>query len=106
MKFFLMSLLLLTAPLESTAESDQLVVKKDGEPVHTIDRQAYAFSFFINETKLDQLLDELDKKVYKNPVDAKLNDKEEITSGKPGKALDRQAFNLDRKSTRLNSSHV
>jgi len=94
MKFFLMSLLLLTAPLESTAESDQLVVKKDGEPVHTIDRQAYAFSFFINETKLDQLLDELDKKVYKNPVDAKLNDKEEITSGKPGKALDRQAFNL------------
>src|SRR5699024_2678016 len=62
--------------------------------VHTIERQAYAFSFFINETKLDQLLDELDEKVYKKPIDAKLNDKEEITSGKPGKALDRQAFNL------------
>src|SRR5699024_9649194 len=38
--------------------------------------------------------DELDEKVYKKPIDAKLNDKEEITSGKPGKALDRQAFNL------------
>src|SRR5699024_5656672 len=94
MKILLMSLLLLTAPLESTAESDQLVVKKDGDPVHTIDRQAYAFSFFINESKLDQLLDELDEIVYKKSVDAKLNDKEEIICGRTSKALDREAFNL------------
>src|SRR5699024_9627980 len=94
MKILLMSLLLLTTPLESTAESDQLVMKIYDDPVHGNDRQAYAFFFFINESKIDQLLDELDKKVYKKPIDAKLNDKEEITSGKPGKALDRQAFNL------------
>lgn len=94
MKILFISLFLLTAPLQTTATPDQLIVKKDGEPVHTIDRQAYAFSLFINESKLDQLLDELDEIVYKKSVDAKLNDKEEIISGKPGKALDRQAFNL------------
>src|SRR5699024_2607305 len=94
MKILFISLFLLTAPLQTTATPDQLVVKKDGEPIHTIDRQDYAFSFFINETKLNQLLDELDEKVYKKPIDARLNDKEEITSEKPGKALDRQAFNL------------
>lgn len=80
--------------MESIAVPDQLVIKKDGEPVETIDRNAYAFSFFINEAKLDRLFDELNKKVYKKPVDARLDDKGEIVPERPGKALDSHVLNL------------
>lgn len=94
MKILLISLFLLMAPLEAEAVADHLIVKQDEEQVYTIDRHTYAFFYFINEAKLGQLLDELNEKVYQKPIDAKLNDKGEIISGKPGKTLDRQAFHL------------
>ncbi|HLR68042.1 MAG TPA: VanW family protein [Virgibacillus sp.] len=95
MKILLMSFFLVMTPLVSAAaESDPLLVKKDGEVVQTIDPGEYAFSFIINESKLEVLLDQLNDQVYQKPVDASLDDEGNIVSGKPGTALDKRAFEL------------
>lgn len=95
MQIILLSLFLAMAPAGTDqAVSDHLTIKHDGKTLETVDRSTYAFTFFINESKLNQLMDNLDTKVTRQPEDAKLTDAGEIVSAKPGEGLDRKAFEL------------
>ena len=52
----------------------------------------YIDEAFIDNHKLLLLMDELEREVYKKPVNAKFSDNGEIIPGKPGETLDRRKF--------------
>lgn len=93
-KTVLLSFVLLMIPLG--VESQQLSVTEKGETLETIKLNQYELpflnSYFLDNAKLTPLLDRLDGKIHKDPVNAKLNKKGEIVHEKPGISLDRQKF--------------
>ncbi len=96
MRIILLVILFIIMPAgySTAADTDQLVIMHEGEPVKIVDPDTYTFSLFLHETRLEQLMAELDEMVYKNPVDASLDEKGGIISAKPGQALDRASFQL------------
>lgn len=90
----LFSLFLYTAPMQPAPY--QLTVTDQGETVEKVELDQYDLAhldgFFINQKKLELLLDRLDKKVSVPPKDATLNKKGEIVQEKPGITLDRYKF--------------
>ncbi|UJL47761.1 VanW family protein [Virgibacillus sp. NKC19-16] len=47
---------------------------------------------FIDEDKLNSLIEDLEEKIYQAPVNARLDEKGEILDGEPGFALDKEEF--------------
>jgi len=54
---------------------------------------------FIDEEKLNQLMDDLEKAVYQEPVNAMFDKSGKITAEKPGVALDREKFEIEFRET-------
>lgn len=97
MKFIILILLMLLIPLNDTMAEDHML---------TLDKEEikqYAFPFigtpFINEYKLYYLIEDLNEKIYKDPINATFDEKGEMIQEKPGTELDENKFNtLFRKS--------
>lgn len=74
----------------------QLTVKDQGEVVEKIELDQYDLhyvdSLFINQAKLTDLLDRIDKKISKPAKNAKLDKSGEIVKEIPGVTLDRHKF--------------
>lgn len=94
MKSILFSFLFLFSATMTTP--DELTLTNHGENLTTVTRDQYVFPFqnslFIEQDKFDLLFERIEKKVYQDPVDAKLDDQGEIIKEKNGATLDRQAF--------------
>ncbi|WP_188454608.1 VanW family protein [Virgibacillus oceani] len=73
-------------------------VMSEGKQIITVTRDYYTLPFlsdpFIDEDKIQFLLDKLEQKIYQKPIDARLDDAGEIVSEKPGRTLDRDKLNL------------
>ncbi|WP_430791228.1 VanW family protein [Virgibacillus flavescens] len=91
-----LSFFLLTAPLGDVPQ--QLTITENGRPQMSVELERYELPFlnshFIHDEKIQGLLNELDKKIYKEPVNARLNKKGEVVQGKPGQTIDRHKFQL------------
>ncbi|WP_099157861.1 VanW family protein [Virgibacillus ndiopensis] len=89
--------LLFTILPPNTVPSDFTVMNED-KPMITVNREYYTLLLlndpFIDEDKVEFLLDKLEQKIYRKPIDAKLDDMGEIVSEKPGMTLDRDKLNL------------
>lgn len=96
MKSIIFSFLLAFTPL--TAIPNELTVTDQGKVVTTVTREHYTLPFsdgpFIEQDKLDHLLDHIEQKIYKAPVNARLDDHGGIVKEKPGLGLDRHQFNI------------
>ncbi|WP_404451089.1 VanW family protein [Virgibacillus necropolis] len=94
MNAFILSLFLFMVPLGNTPQ--QLTVTEKGKTLETVELERfelpYLNSYFINDVKLKLLLDSLDEKIYKEPINATLNKSGEIVQEKLGIALDRRKF--------------
>ncbi|WP_121614879.1 VanW family protein [Virgibacillus halodenitrificans] len=58
---------------------------------------------FINQQKLEQLMDNLDKQLCKEPQNATISDNDKIIDGKPGLAIDREKFQINFRERFYNS---
>ncbi|MGY0692143.1 VanW family protein [Virgibacillus sp. FSP13] len=96
MKSVIFSILLTFTPL--TITPNELTVTDQGNILTTVTRDHYSLPFlngpFIEDEKMDLLLDNLEQKIRKKPVNASLNDSGEIVKEKPGITIDRQKFNV------------
>lgn len=54
----------------------------------------YVSHLFIDQSKLNSLMDSLEKTIYQEPVNATLNNKNEIIAGKSGVTIDREKFQV------------
>lgn len=94
MKFIILSLILSLIPLESVASS--LTVTEEEEVVELVDWQYYSIpnanSPFFNNKKLELLIKKLNDRVYKQPINASLNETGEIIEEIPGISLDKEKF--------------
>jgi vancomycin resistance protein YoaR len=95
MKNLLFSLFLMVLPMNNTT-NDDLALTHKGAPIATINHDAFTFSLIdtpiINETMYEQLLDKLEQQLNMEPVNAFINERDEIISGKPGYKLDRETL--------------
>ncbi|WP_066186451.1 MULTISPECIES: VanW family protein [Gracilibacillus] len=91
--YFIALVLPIAQPME---EPDRLTITHQGEIIATIDRENFSLPFtgtpLINMEKLDRLVEELDQQIYMEPVNATINDQEEIDPGQLGYGLDKKAF--------------
>lgn len=75
---------------------DSLTITKDGQPLTTISRDEFSAVNsglpFIHLSKYEKLLDQLDQKVSKEPINAALDSHGNIIPEKAGSAINRQAF--------------
>src|SRR5699024_4430936 len=76
-------------------ENDFTIIEND-EIVETINRDDYFIPYidepFINQSKIKDLLNQLKKDIYLEPVDATLNDQGEIIKEKLGQKIDERQF--------------
>ncbi|MGM8364322.1 VanW family protein [Virgibacillus sp. W0181] len=76
--------------------SETLTVKDNGEPVEVLEREDYAMplqeGIFINDSKLNVLMEKIDQATYKKPVNATISENNNIIEEKAGSRLDKKAF--------------
>ncbi|RLL45152.1 hypothetical protein D8M04_09830 [Oceanobacillus piezotolerans] len=89
----MMTMLIFSQPLHSNAlevEEDLHIQLQRGEISQY--GMNYLDSLFIDQKKLEYLMNDLNKKIYKQPVNAKYADNGAIIPEKPGITLDRSEF--------------
>jgi vancomycin resistance protein YoaR len=95
MKNLLLSLLLMVLPIHQH-DHDDLTLTYKGSTIATINHDAFTSSFtdlpLINETMFTQLIDKLEQQINQEPVNAFINERNEIVSGKPGYKLDHETL--------------
>ncbi|MFC2947391.1 VanW family protein [Virgibacillus sediminis] len=92
---FILCIWLLMVPFQSlakTSEEDEPVTLKRAEIEQY--ELSYTGGTFVDNTKLNGLMDMIEKKVYKEPQNAYLDDNGQIVEGKPGETIDRNKFDL------------
>lgn len=94
MKNIILSTLLLTLPISPSAANLNRTEKEITLDKLEIDQYAlpYIDHLFIDEKKLDFLVDSLEKKMYQAPKNATLDEKGKIKPEKTGTALDEKKF--------------
>lgn len=74
--------------------NDDLALKHDGETIATINHDAFTSSLIdipiIKEKMFEQLLTKLEQQINEDPVNAYINERNEIVSGNPGYRLNRE----------------
>ncbi|MFB4169555.1 VanW family protein [Virgibacillus sp. JSM 102003] len=87
---------MLTVILSFLLASTPLTLTSDQEPVGELLRSDFSLSYvdslFVNDQKLELEMDVLSEKIYKKPINAKLDDDGQIVQEKPGIMLDRIKF--------------
>lgn len=90
----ILSILLLMNPLAIIA--NQLTVTEQEVVVELVDQEYYAIphldALFVDEGKLNVLLDKLNEQIAKQPIDAMLNDQGDMIEEVPGIQLDKRKF--------------
>src|SRR5690625_1126074 len=90
---------LLTISFELLNDKNDFIIVENDEVVQTINRDDYHMLYldepFINRSKVIELLDELKDNTYKQPVDATINDDDEIVKEITGYKLDKRQFLID-----------
>lgn len=93
MSLFL-SLFLFTIPIEPVPY--ELTVTNQGEIIEEVELDRYELadldSLFVNQQKLGDLLDRLDKEIATSPTNATLDEDGKIVNERPGVGLDRHKF--------------
>ncbi|WP_067727742.1 VanW family protein [Oceanobacillus damuensis] len=91
---FLSLLLMIIFPV--TAESDNIDIYNNEITLKKVEIQQYGLTLidmaFINEYKLENLMDNLEAVIYKEAQDARFGEDGTLIPEKPGVTLDRQAF--------------
>lgn len=94
MRTIILSVFFLTASIQPVPQ--QLVLTNKGEIVEEIETEKYAIPYldhtFLDIPKLQALVEQLDKKVHQNAVDATLDKNGKIIPEKNGIALDQERF--------------
>ncbi len=94
LQVWLAGLLLLSTTGQQGAET--LIVNQEGQKIAEVSRKQFEGSIpgfpMIDDTKYNQFVDLLDKRSYKAPVNAKLNDYGAIIPGQVGYKLNRKLF--------------
>ncbi|MFC4403748.1 VanW family protein [Gracilibacillus xinjiangensis] len=87
---------LLFHSIHISSDAVDLVVTYQGEAIANVSRAEVSVPFFdepvIDEEKLKQLMEEIDKKVYQEAVDATINENGAIVPEKAGYQMDRKKF--------------
>lgn len=95
-KLIVMSMLLLLGSVNSSPE--HVTITNQGEVLDTLDRNYYSLygvnNIFVDELKVNNILQHVNKKVYKSPTDAKVNDQGQIVSDQRGYRLDKEKLNV------------
>ncbi|WP_052350124.1 hypothetical protein [Virgibacillus sp. SK37] len=90
--FLILFYIIFFVAIYPVAAEDKLV------KMEKVDVDQYGLSLldplFIDQLKLEQLMDNLDKQLYKKPQHAKINNNNEIIDEKPGLAVDREQFQI------------
>ncbi|WP_082235409.1 VanW family protein [Halobacillus massiliensis] len=94
MKIIMMSLfLLLTQPF---IQEDNLMITDEGKEIMKVNRNEFEDEFlgkpFVNQSKTQTLLEQLDLKIMKEPINAKIGESGEILPGKDGHKLYHKKF--------------
>ncbi|KHE72959.1 VanW family protein [Halobacillus sp. BBL2006] len=94
MKMAILSLCLLLA--QSVIQENKLSIMHDGEEILSVNRNDFALEFvgkpFIDQTKTEQLLERIDEKISREPVNAKIGESGEIIPGEAGYKVYQQKF--------------
>ncbi|MFC7322497.1 VanW family protein [Halobacillus campisalis] len=94
MKFVMMSLCLLAS--QPFIQQDDLSIIDDGEEVQRVNRENFEADFlgkpFVDQDKIQQLIDQLEPEVSQEPVNAKIRDSGEIIPGEIGYKIYREKF--------------
>ncbi|KKB73428.1 MULTISPECIES: VanW family protein [Bacillus] len=93
MNIWITGLLLLAQPAES---SDSLTITQRGQTIENVNREDFTLPLpgtpIIDGGKYRSFIDKLDRKIYRAPVNAVINDYGKIVPGKVGYRLYRHAF--------------
>lgn len=91
---YLVGLVLPTAP--STEISDPLTITHQGETLATVYWESFSLPLYdtpmIDTEKFNRFVEELDQRIYTEPVNATINEQGEIESGQLGYRLHKQEF--------------
>lgn len=91
-----MSLVLSLVTVNSSA--DHVTITNQGNVLDTIDRNYYSLygvnNLFVDELKVKNILQHVNKKVYKSPTDAKVDHQGKIVADKRGYRLDKEKLNV------------
>lgn len=94
MKFTILTFLLSLVPIETMTGS--LTVTEGDKIIELVDREYYSIpytdDFFVDEEKIQYLLNKLNQTVSKHPIDASLDENGAIVEGVPGVRLDKEKF--------------
>ncbi|WP_456275141.1 VanW family protein [Bacillus sp. AK128] len=95
MKRILLSIFLIVSSA-TEHDFDDLILTYQGETIATINHDAFTSSLtdlpLINHQMFSQLLDKLEQQINQDPVDAFINERNEIVAGSPGYRLDRETL--------------
>ncbi|UTR09514.1 VanW family protein [Evansella sp. LMS18] len=94
MKYF--SLFIFAALLQLNTGDDSIILTHEGNTLATVAHTALTSDLLggphVDENKFEEFLVKLDSQVYKEPVNAKIDQNGRIIGGKTGYKLDKQAF--------------
>lgn len=94
MKYALIAIIMLLT--QQTNPPEKLTITNNGELILTVSRNEFTTpvlgDVFINDEKYKQLLENLDDKIYREPVNARIDKKGNIVSSKNGNTLDKFTF--------------
>ncbi|KAA0547049.1 hypothetical protein FZW96_13785 [Bacillus sp. BGMRC 2118] len=93
---FFLTLGLLTFSTHNSTYNDDLMLTYEGETIATINHDAFTSSLIdipiMNENMLEQLITKLEQQINEAPLNAYINERNELISGRPGYQLDRDTF--------------
>lgn len=94
MRLLMLAGILLLAQPQPQTISDQLTVTNHDHDIAEIHRSdfTYPFTSLLDQEKYQLLINQLDRKVYQAPVDARINEQGTIVPGKAGHRLYRSVF--------------
>jgi vancomycin resistance protein YoaR len=76
--------------------TDNLEINRNGQPISIVNRADFSMSFpvlpFIETERLDKVMDQVDKHVYKNPKNAVIDQYGNVITEQVGYGLNRQLF--------------
>ncbi|MCF6137689.1 VanW family protein [Pseudalkalibacillus berkeleyi] len=76
--------------------SDSLTIKQQDETITVVDREDFSLEIpstrLLEEAKFNQFIEKMDQKVYRRPINARIDDQGNIVPGKVGSRLNRQMF--------------
>ncbi|SDN20090.1 VanW like protein [Paenibacillus sp. yr247] len=82
--------------LQQSEVPDRIINDKSNQTIADVERKPYSLNLLdvplIDNERLDRLIDELDKKMYRKPVNATINDEGRIVKEVAGVRLNRLAF--------------